>query len=182
MLKWLLRKQITAFERAYDYDMSYARELLETDPGAFLALSKMMALGRYRKNAPRDAISAAALVATMVEDCGPCTQLVVTMAEREGTPTHVLRAVVAGEIDKMPDDVALAFQFAQATLAHDPTADELRSQIVTRWGKRGLVSLTFAVTSGRLFPTLKYALGHGHTCTRVNIAGTSTVVHHPQVV
>jgi hypothetical protein len=47
----------------------------------------------------------------------------------------------------------------------------MRAAIVDCWGQRGLVSLAFAITAGRIFPTLKYALGHGHACMRVTIAG-----------
>jgi hypothetical protein len=50
-------------------------------------------------------------------------------------------------------------------------ADELRDEIVQRWGKRALVSLAFAITASRLYPTLKYALGHGRACQRIVVAG-----------
>ena len=42
--------------------------------------------------------------------------------------------------------------------------------------KRALVSLAFAVTGARIFPTLKYALGHGRACTRVIVGGESRPV------
>ncbi len=29
MIKWLLRRRMDAFEKEYDYDLSYAREILE---------------------------------------------------------------------------------------------------------------------------------------------------------
>ena len=45
-----------------------------------------------------------------------------------------------------------------------------------RWGKRALVSLAFAVTGARIFPTLKYAMGHGRACTRVTVGGKSRPV------
>ena len=57
----------------------------------------------------------------------------------------------------------------------------LREQVVARWGKTGLVSLGFALTSARLFPTLKYALGHGRACTRVTVGGKGVVLPREQV-
>ena len=66
----------------------------------------------------------------------------------------------------------LAYRFAQASLAHDAAANELRSEIVRRWGEQGLISLAFALASVRVFPTVKYALGHGHACSRVTVAGS----------
>jgi hypothetical protein len=72
--------------------------------------------------------------------------------------------------------VALAARFAQKTLAHAPEADDLREEVVRMWGKRALISLAFAIMSARLFPTLKYALGHGHACTRLTIGGETRPV------
>jgi hypothetical protein len=178
MLKWLLRSRIDAYEKEWDYDMGYARELLAADPSALLAFSKVVGLAQYRKDVPRDPWFASKLAATLAEDCGPCTQLVVTMAERAGMQSEVLRAILEGDVASMPDDVALAFRFAQAAIAHDPEADVFREEVVKRWGAKGLVSLAFAVTSARLFPTLKYALGHGRTCARVNVAGKAVAVNH----
>lgn len=34
MLRWLLRRRIAAFGRAFDYDVSYMMEMLDTDPDA----------------------------------------------------------------------------------------------------------------------------------------------------
>jgi hypothetical protein len=93
------------------------------------------------------------------------------MAEREGVAADTLRAIVAGDLRAMPDDVVLAYRFAQASLAHNAAADELRDEIVKRWGKRGLISLAFALASSRVYPTVKYALGHGKACTRLTVAG-----------
>lgn len=185
MLTWWIRRRIAAFERQYDYDMSYVREILDADPGAVITFMKVQGMARYRKGIPADALYAAKIAGALSEDCGPCTQLVVRMAEGEGVPAPVLRAILEGDAGAMPDGVALAFRFAQASLAHDPEADALREQVVARWGKKGLLSLGFALTSARLFPTLKYALGHGRTCTRVTVGGSAVAVSrpnaHPQV-
>jgi hypothetical protein len=176
MLKWLIRRGLAAFERTYNYDASYAHDILDADVRAALAFNKFRAMERYRRDVPPDALAAAGLVATLHEDCGPCTQLGVTMAERGGVAPAVLRAIIAGDETKMSEPARLAFRFAKATLAHDPRADELRDEIVRRWGKRALVSLTFQITVGRVYPTVKYALGHGQACQRVTVGGAATPV------
>lgn len=181
MLGWLIKRQIRAFEKSYNYDMTYARVLLDADPAAFRRFAKVMGIARYRKDVPRAVYAAAGLVGSMAEDCGPCTQLGTTMAEREGVPPEVLRAILERDLQAMPEDVALGFRFAEATLAHDPEADGLRDQVVARWGKRGLVSLGFALTAARLFPTLKYALGEGKACSRITIDGKTLAVARHQV-
>jgi hypothetical protein len=171
MLKWLMRRQIDAFERSYGYDASYVREILAADTGAFLKLARVNGLGRYRKDIPRDVLYAAKLAGTLAEDCGPCTQLVVAMAEREGVAADVLRAILAGDERALSSEVALGLRFAKAVLSHDPAADALRAAVVKRWGARALVSLAFAVTAARIYPTVKYALGHGQACRRVVVDG-----------
>jgi hypothetical protein len=176
MLKWLIRRRLAAFERDYNYDTSYVRDILDADLKAALAFNKFQAMAQYGRDAPADALAAAGLVATIAEDCGPCTQLGVTMSERRGVAPAVLRAIIAGDEAKMTESARLAFRFTKATLAHDPGADELRDEIVRRWGKRALVSLAFAITGGRVYPTVKYALGHGKTCQRVTVGGTVTPV------
>ena len=87
---------------------------------------------------------AAGITAVRHEDCGPCTQLAVTMAERAGVSPAVLRAVLAHNPDAMPPDVALVWKFTRATLAHDAAAHEYRDAIVKRWGRRSLVSLAYS--------------------------------------
>jgi hypothetical protein len=98
------------------------------------------------------------------------------MAEREGIDPAILRAVVARDFAAMPYDVALAARFAQKTIAHAPEADDLREEVVRRWGERALISLAFAIMAARLYPTLKYAMGHGRACTRLTIGGETQPV------
>ena len=171
MLSWLMKRRLDAFERDTGYDVTYVREMLAADVNSVMALFKVQGMARYRKDVPADAWYAAGLVGALAEDCGPCTQLGVTMAEREGVAPDTLRAIVAGDLRSMPDDVVLAYRFAKASLAHDLAADELRAEIVKRWGERGLISLTFALAASRVFPTVKYALGHGKACTRLTVSG-----------
>jgi hypothetical protein len=169
MLKWFLRRQIAAFERTWNYDASYMHELIDADPRAVLAFGKLQAITRYRKDVPLAAYCAAGIIAVMSEDCGPCTQLGIDMAEREGVDPAVLRAIVARDLKAMPYEVALAARFAEATLQHAPEADDLREEVVRQFGKRGLIALSFALLSARMYPTLKYALGHGRACTRLTV-------------
>ena len=95
MLKWFLRRQIGGFERAWNYDASYLREMIDIDPQSLTTFWKVQGLSRYRKDIPLAPYCAAGIVAVMSEDCGPCTQLGIDMAERQGVDPAILRAVVA---------------------------------------------------------------------------------------
>jgi hypothetical protein len=87
----------------------------------------------------------------------------------------VLRAVLTENPNLMPSDVALAWRFTRATLDHDPSADQYRDEIVKRWGPRAVVSLAFAMVAARMYPTVKYAMGHGKACTRIVVDGAPIV-------
>jgi hypothetical protein len=101
MFRWFLRRQIAGFERTWNYDARYMHELIDADPQAMLAFGKLQALSRYRKDVPAAALAAAGIVAVMSEDCGPCTQLGIDMAERDGVDPAVLRAIVARDFAAM---------------------------------------------------------------------------------
>jgi len=171
MLKWLMHKGIAAFERKWQYDASYLHEIIDVSPRAAWMFSRAAAIGTYRKDVPLAAWTAAAITAVRAEDCGPCTQLGVSMAERAGVDATVLRAVLTEDEAAMPDHVALAFRFTRATLAHDPSADQYRSEIIRRWGPKAVMSIAFAILTARMYPTIKYAMGHGKACTRIVVGG-----------
>ena len=181
MVRWALHKAITKFERAWNYDASYMHEMIDVSPRAAWLFSRVTALGQFRRDIPIDAWCAAGITAVRHEDCGPCTQLAVTMAERAGVSTAILDALFADKPEAMPADVALVWNFTRATLAHDAAADEYRDVIVNRWGRRALVSLAFAITAARIYPTVKYALGHGKACMRVVVGGAPVALDHGRV-
>jgi hypothetical protein len=177
MLGWLVRWRLAKFERDFDYDLSYAGDIYDASSRAFFRFSRISAMAAHREGVSREGWFAAKLTATLSEDCGPCTQLVVTMAEREGVSPAQLRALVAGDERAMSPDAALGVRFAKAVLNRDIVkGDELRKEVVSRWGHKGLVSLALTIAAARVFPSVKYALGHGRACTRIRVAGTDTAV------
>jgi len=176
MLRWLMRRLVEAFERKWNYNASYLKEIIDISPRAAWKFARATSLGTYRRDVPQAALAAAAITAVRAEDCGPCTQLATAMAERQGVSPAVLRAVLTDDVSAMPEEVALAWRFARATLAHDAAADRYRREIVERWGPRAVVTLAFAITTARMYPTVKYAMGHGQICARVVVDGTPVVM------
>ena len=180
MLRALLdRFAIRPLERSFDYDASYMREVLAASPTAFFKFSMLSGL-TPRGAAPSAALAAAGIAATLREDCGPCTQISVDMAERTGVKAEVLRGILAGDERAMGETAALAWRFANASLDRDmQTADPLRDEIVRRWGQKALVAISLSIVTGRMYPTLKYALGHGKTCSRIVVGGEAAPFERP---
>jgi hypothetical protein len=162
MLKWFMKRKLTAFGDAFDYDTTYMQELVEVDPAAGLAVSRLSAAASYRADAPVAAWFAGKLVAGMSEDCGPCVQLGVRMAERAVVSAADLRAIVAGDVGRMSAEASLGYRFAKAVLARS-------AEIVARWGGKALAAISIGIVATRTFPALKYALGHGQSCQAVQI-------------
>jgi hypothetical protein len=182
MFGWLVRRRFDAYEREFDYDTSYLRDIYAVSPRAFWRFTKFIGLSTYREAAPYDAWFAAKLVGTLAEDCGPCTQLVVTMAERAGVNAATLRAILAGDEAAMSADAALGYRFSRAVLSRDVAlGDLLREEIILRWGQKAVISLGFSLASSRVFPAVKYALGHGKACVRVRVAGADAPLHREGV-
>jgi hypothetical protein len=177
MLNWFAKKQLAAFERRWDYDTSYMNEIIdEAGAGALFAAGGLQKLGNYRKNVPRDAYVAAKVTAARGADCGPCLQLTVKMAEAEGVGAPLLRALVSGDRGALSEDARLGFDLANATLARASSGNAAREAILKRWGRAALVSMAYAIVAAQAYPTLKYALGHGHACVRVKVAGSDVPV------
>jgi hypothetical protein len=175
MLKAYLSRWLDGFEKTFNYDASYMRHVLRVNPASLMKFA--FATRAYdAKAAPAEALIAAGLVGTLSEDCGPCVQVGVDIATSQGVDPRVLRAILAGDEAAMGETAALGYRFAKASLARDMEAcDPLRDEIVRRWGDKALVAIGLALVASRMYPTLKYALGYGKTCSKVVVAGENVV-------
>ena len=180
MLKSLIHRMIRSqFERPFNYDAAYMHAVVDASPATFFRFAMVTGLVD-RKAAPGEALAAAGLVGALNEDCGPCTQIGVDIALKGGARPQVIRAILAGDEAAMGADAALGYRFARASLSRDlEEADTCRDEIVRRWGGKGLVALSMALTTARMYPTLKYAMGYGRACSKVMVAGESARFERP---
>ena len=176
MLKLLLRRSIAKLERAYGYDASYLHELLDVSAPAFFKFALFQAMAGHDDQVPRDARCAARIAAALSEDCGPCTQLCVDMALKDGMPGDSIAALLRGDLELAGADAELGFRYGIAVANNTPNAPRLVEEAERRYGKRGLVSLAFAVTCSRVYPALKRGLGHGALCQKITISDQTIVL------
>lgn len=172
MMRFLGHRILDAFAKRHDYDVAYMRALLDASPSAFRKFGKVSALSRHREAVPVEASHAARLVGALVEDCGPCTQLVADMARGEGVPDEQIVAVLSGREASMTEPVTLAFHFARAVIDNAPELDELREDVRRQWGDKGVVDLTFATQMTRIYPMVKAGLGFAASCQQVKVGST----------
>ncbi len=174
-MKWLIKRKLAAFEHDTGYDASYMRHVLDHDLGAFLKFARAQGISAHRRDVPLDVYYGAKLTGVLAADCGPCTQLVVAMALRDGLPPVTAAKILEGDDAAMTEPSRLGARFARAVLARSGEADELRAEIERRWGPRAVISLGFALVASQMYPTLKYALGYGKACQRIDVAGRTIV-------
>ena len=74
MLRALLKGQIDKMERTWGYDAAYMRRVLNASPMSFLKFGLVSQMVD-RKAAPAEALAASGIAGTLIEDCGPCTQI-----------------------------------------------------------------------------------------------------------
>jgi len=128
-----------------------------------------MAVAGHSDGVPAEALYAAKLVAAISEDCGPCTEVVVRMAQEAGVDDDQISAVLERRFEDMTATAALAARFAEGIVAHDPAADECRDAVRSRWGDEGVATLALAIAIGRVFPMLKAGMGFARECRPVEI-------------
>ena len=181
MLKALFHFIIRRFERTYDYDSSYMHALVDLDPRGFWQFSRVASAAEYRAGLPLAAFFAAKLAATLHEDCGPCAQLVIKMALAAKVPAASLTALVRGDDAGAGPDAAIAFRFCQAVLQNAPDLETWRTAVLAQFGPRGPAFLGLTLCLARMFPVLKRAMGHAHTCSRLDIDGVVIAPNKPSL-
>jgi len=173
MIRYLFNKMLLSMKKRYDYDVCYMQDILQADLRAFLKFMGFQTMSAHSGHVPPGPLFAARIRAIIWDDCGPCTQLVVNMALEANLSTDIVRAIIDRDLDKLPPDIALVVQFTELVLAHNPEADDLREEILALWGKKGLITLGFAISSSRVYPALKYTLGYGKACSKVTVDESS---------
>jgi hypothetical protein len=162
MIRFCLRRALRRFQRRYDYDTGYLREMVDQDLRGLVRLGGVTRFAEYRFGLPAGPYFAAKLIATRAADCGACLRLAVDMAAEEGVSPDSLAAILApGPADP---DLRLAANFAEAVLGQSPDLAELAKAVTDRWGAQGRTGLAAAIAVGQFFPLFKRALGHAETC------------------
>lgn len=172
MITWFLLRAVGSMEREYGYDATYLRELARTDRAAFIKFALATRLSFHRKGVPAAAWHAAKITTARAEDCGPCTQLAVDMALKEGMSADIVTAILMNDEGSMGEDAAVGWRLARGVA--EKRSDLLAAAIEEaqqRWGRQGHASLAVAITGTRLYPTLKAGLGHAMACHKIMVGG-----------
>lgn len=175
MIRYAFNKMLLTMKNRYNYDVRYQQDILQADLGAFLKFMGFQTMATHSGGLPVGPLYAARIRAIIWDDCGPCTQLVVDMALEEKIDASIVRAIIDKDLQSLPEDIAWVVRFTDCVLAHSPEADDLREKIVSLWGDQGLISIGYAISAYRVYPALKYALGYGKACSRIQVNDSSLI-------
>lgn len=166
LYQFFARRFIKSFEKRYRYDASYLHEVLASSTGAFKAFSRLDEPGQYRRALSPEAFFVSKIAAAQTEDCGPCTELNVRMAQECGVSDELLRQALSGEGLSPELSELRDFCMAVATNAVRPGQVERIRQV---HGREALAELALSIASMRFYPCMKRALGYDQSCSTTPI-------------
>ena len=173
MIRRLITRQLAKEERVLGESLDYLRGILAHSLSAFFKFGMFIPLSKHRKVLPTDAYRVARIVATRDEDCGPCVQIELNLAQKEGVPAKVLQAVIDEKPESLPDSLREVYDFAQAVIGNTAEQGALREKMRQRFGQEGLNELALGMASARVFPMTKRATGYAKSCSKVTLRAGS---------
>ena len=169
MLGFLVRRKIRSAEKKLGEPLDYLREMFDRAPGAFWEFAKVAKAAGYRDKLPAAPFHVARLVAVRIQDCGPCVQTVVNLAKADGVDPAVLKTVLAGDFDALPESLKDVARFSEAVTCGNGDEETYRDRLRSVFGDEAMVELALAITLCQTFPILKRGLGHAKSCSLVKV-------------
>lgn len=169
MLRWLINKRLNTEEKNLGESMDYLRYINEKSPFAMLRFAAIAPFANSRKVLSADAWYAAQLVALQHEDCGPCVQIGVNLARKNGVAASLIKCVLSGNWSTLTPELTAICQFTRDAVADKVASEELREAIIDRYSEQGLIELAYAIASAAIPPTVKRVLGYSRSCSVVEI-------------
>jgi alkylhydroperoxidase family enzyme len=167
MLRWFIAGRIDSAQKRVGESLDYLRYILSVSLRCFFAFMKMTSYAAFRKKLPRVPFHVVRIVTLKEEDCGPCVQTVVDSALEDGVPIDIVRAIVDGHVDALPEELAETYRFTDAVIRATYDEGDLREKLRRRWGDEALVELALVISGCRAYPITKRVLGYAQSCSKV---------------
>ena len=175
MMKWLIGRKLSAFEKKYDYDTSYIRELLDIDFKAFLAYLRAARIGAYKRDVPGIVHSASGSSSQPARTAGRARSSGFRWRSNAGIRRR------SSERCSRTTWRGCRRTCGWASASRAPCSRTSRGRRSAR-GDRGALGAARAPVAGvrgergPLYPTIKYAMGHGKACQRVQVGDLPVAV------
>lgn len=154
---------IDEFEKHYDYDCSYMRLMQENSSDGFETFLNFLPMGQFQKKLSKNDIWIARLASIVAEDCGACTQLNIKMAAEAGVKEELIKKVIRNP-EKLDRQDKLIYDYAQAVVKNSDNCHDYQFLISKLYDKEQLTEFALAISSTKVYPTIKRALGFIEPC------------------
>lgn len=166
----LIEIKLKNFEKVTGESVEYMRELLRHSLPGFFLFVLFMPLSSYRGKLSKEAFHLARISAIKYEDCGPCLQMVVTMAARAGVDHGLIRNTLENDKSTLSEEWVVVLAFVQATVENNVNLNEARAAVTELLGERAVTDLALVIASVRVYPMVKRAMGYARSCSKVQIS------------
>ena len=156
-------EQIKDFEKHYQYDTTYMREMLAASVSMYDKFNNTMPLVSHRELLDVETYMVAKLATMAFEDCGECLQLNIKMVQEQGVSDKVIRGAISGG-KGLSAELKDIHDFALMISNNTRDAD-LVKLVESRLNKGQLLELGLAVATTKIFPVLKRAVGYAKSCS-----------------
>lgn len=177
MIKWLIRREISKFERQTGQSAQWLHEIAIVSNWAALKVALFLPLSRHNDLAPAEFVHVARIAATRQEDCGPCLQIAVDFALAAGIARDIVAAAAAGDLQSLPAPLADICCYSDAVSAPGQVETQLYEKLCQQYGSAVMTEIALAVASVRFFPMVKRALGHAQSCQQVQLVLPGKMAH-----
>ena len=162
------QQSINTFGETYQYDVTYMHKLYDVSPQGYRLFENVLPMAAYHHKLPTDAYYVAKIETIRDEDCGPCLQLSIDMAQEAGISADLLRVALDPDtpMDEPLEDIR---QFTRAVVRNKPQDKAVAKRVRKRYGEEGLAELALCIASCRIFPTIKRAMGYDKSCSLVKV-------------
>ncbi len=152
----LAKYLIAQTEKEIEAPAEYLSTLHKLWRGAFWRL--VVALLALRTPAPDPTARGVAAVSSMlIQDCGPCLEISVRLALREGADRGIIAALLARE--SLPEPYHTVYELAQGVYSHAPEVVELSALVEEQLGSKVRADIALTLAFSPIYPYLKRALG-----------------------
>jgi len=160
---------LEGFQNHYNYDTSYMKEMLLSNPKAFETFEAFLPMASFKDKVPIDVIFVVKLTSMKNEDCGKCLQLNVDMAIEAGVDKDIVKEVVFNEGKNLSNDLKEIYDFTLAVANKQSIEQSLYDKINKKYSKDILTEIALAIASTKVFPAVKRVLNDFYSCSVIQL-------------
>jgi len=171
MFKKVFNYILSQNEKRVGVKFDYTRKIISIDNQLFMRYGKIFGFLDPRKHLSADAYHAARICGALSADCGSCVEAEINLAKNSGLSDQFIGHILAKSMDSLADEIVAVVKLSNA-VTNFQDAPEARDKVISYFGEKGLIELSFAMNGAALLPGIKRAMGYATSCDLDLLKGT----------